>query len=62
MACSADTCAAARTGVCVILVMGRANVDWAGRDKTVTQVHQQSRMKCLCFQKCQEESRLNWFI
>lgn len=38
-ACSAGTRAAVRTEVCVILLKGAASVDWAGPDRTATQVH-----------------------
>ena len=37
-ACSAETHAAVRTGVCVTLSKGPASADWAGRDSAATQV------------------------
>lgn len=38
MVCSAETHAAVRTGVCVILSTDPANVDWAGPGLAATQV------------------------
>lgn len=38
MACSAETHAAVRMGLYVILLMGPVSVDWAGLDPDVRQV------------------------